>query len=124
MGETTALRVLVVDDNQDSATSTALLLETMGYETCTAADGLEAVARAESFRPDVIFMDLGLPELDGREAAARIRAQPWGRNIRIVALSGWGPSAAGVRADGEPGPFDAHLVKPVRPADLEAAVGR
>jgi CheY-like chemotaxis protein len=118
MGPVTARRVLVVDDNQDSASSTAFLLEAMGHETRTVTDGLEAIACAASFRPDLIFMDLGLPTIDGFEAAARIRAEPWGRNIRIVALTGWAPAAVGA----QPIAFDLHLVKPVRPADLAAAI--
>ena len=73
-------RILVVDDNQDSARSMARLLKLLGNEVRTAHDGLEAVEAAEEFRPEVILMDVGMPRLNGYEAARRIREQPWGRD--------------------------------------------
>ena len=75
----TARRILVVDDNRDAATSLAMLLELTGNETHIAHDGLEAVAAAAAFRPDVVLLDIGLPKLNGYEAARKIREQPWGR---------------------------------------------
>ncbi|MGQ9425613.1 PAS domain S-box protein [Gilvimarinus sp. F26214L] len=107
--------ILVVDDNRDAASSMATMLELMGHETRTAHDGLEAVEAAGAFQPDLILLDLGMPRLNGYDAARRIRAQQWGRDILLVALTGWG-QAEDRRRSQEAG-FDAHLVKPV---DLQA----
>lgn len=109
-------RILVVDDNVDSAQSLSTLLGVMGYETLTAYDGLEAMAAAEQFRPDIALLDIGMPRLDGLEACRRIRAQPWGKNMLIVALTGWGQQAD--RQKSSEAAFDYHLVKPVDPAEL------
>jgi PAS domain S-box-containing protein len=105
-------RVLVVDDLQDSVDSLAALLRGDGNEVQTAADGLEAVQKAELFKPDLILMDLGLPNLNGYEACALIRRQPWGKGIVIVALTGWGQDDDRRRTLSAG--FDAHLVKPVQ----------
>jgi CheY-like chemotaxis protein len=104
-------RVLVVDDNTDAAASLALLLNMEEYEVRTAADGEEAIEQARIFAPQIIFMDLAMPRLDGLEAARRIRALPQGEEIRIIALTGWGQEAdrQRTRAAG----MDHHLVKPV-----------
>ena len=83
----------------------------MGYETGTAYDGLEAVRTAAEFRPDAIVLDIGLPKLNGYEAARRIREQPWGQGIMLIALSGWGQDEDKRRAL-EAG-FDRHETKPV-----------
>lgn len=105
-------RVLVVDDNEDAASALAELLELEGHESRTASDGLEAIQIAEEWRPDVVLLDLGMPRIDGYEAARRIRAQPWGKEMGLVALTGWGQRQDRERtaACG----FDAHLVKPIR----------
>jgi CheY-like chemotaxis protein len=100
-----------VDDNTDAATTLGRLLRLGGHEVCTAHDGEEAVAAADAFRPEVVLLDIGLPRLDGFEAARRIRAQPWGRQIRLIALTGWGQDEDRRRSK-EAG-FDDHLVKPV-----------
>jgi len=110
-------RVLVVDDNADSAASMSMLLNCMGHETATANDGLAAFATAEAFRPEVVLLDIGLPKLNGYATAERIRQQPWGRSILLVALTGWGHEDARRRA-AEAG-FDLHMVKPIEPAALE-----
>jgi signal transduction histidine kinase len=104
-------RVLVVDDNTDAAASLALLLKMEDHEVCTAADGVEAIERARTFEPQIVFMDLAMPRLDGLEAARRIRRLPHGEHVRIVALTGWGQEAdrQRTRAAG----MDAHLTKPV-----------
>ncbi|MBA3588982.1 ATP-binding protein [Methylibium sp.] len=115
-------RILVVDDNQDAATSLAELLELTGHETRFAHDGLEAVQAAESFRPDVVLLDIGLPKLNGFEAARMIRQQPWGKDMMLVALTGWGQEEDR-RMSSEAG-FDAHLVKPVDPAALTELLAR
>jgi PAS domain S-box-containing protein len=104
-------RVLVADDNADAAESLALLLQMQGHDTRTAADGLQAVEVAAAFRPDVIFMDVGMPRVDGIEATRRIRAEPWGNSILIVALTGWGQQNH--RAQTRDVGMDLHLVKPI-----------
>jgi PAS domain S-box-containing protein len=121
-GQGPARRVLVVDDSRDSATSMALLLRLLGNEVRTAHDGLEAVDAAEAFRPQLILMDVGMPRLNGYEAARRIRDQPWGKAISIVALTGWGQESDRQRSR-EAG-CDSHLVKPVHLADLEGLMAR
>ena len=104
-------RVLVADDNSDAAESLALLLQMQGHDTRTAADGMQAIEVAEAFRPDVIFMDVGMPRVDGIEATRRIRAEPWGNSILIVALTGWGQQNH--RAQTREVGMDLHLVKPI-----------
>ncbi|MGE5716268.1 MAG: response regulator, partial [Acidobacteriota bacterium] len=108
-------RVLVVDDDEDSAESLAELLRVEGNETESAHDGLEAVEMAERFRPEVALLDIGLPVLNGFEVACRIRRQPWGRKMMLVALTGWGQSE--IRRKAKDAGFDELMVKPV---DLDA----
>jgi PAS domain S-box-containing protein len=110
-------RILVVDDNKDSARSMARLLQLRGNEVRTAHDGIEAVETAEEFRPEVILMDVGMPRLNGYEATRRIHEQPWGQSITIIALTGWGQE--GDRAQSREAGCDGHLVKPVDIGDLE-----
>jgi signal transduction histidine kinase len=109
-------RILVVDDNLDSAESLAMLLGITGHEVQTAHDGEEAVAAAETFRPEVVLLDIGLPKLNGYEAAHQIRQQPWGRKMALVALTGWGQEED--RRKSKQAGFDNHLVKPVDYAAL------
>jgi len=104
-------RILVVDDNRDSATSLALLLKMTGNQTKTAFDGLAAIETAEAFRPEVILLDIGLPKLNGHDTCRAIRNQPWGKDTLILALTGWGQEEDR-RKTTEAG-FDNHLVKPV-----------
>lgn len=110
-------RVMVVDDNGDAATSLADLLQLKGYPVVTAATGEEAIEKARVFRPQVIFMDIGLPGIDGVETSLRIRAMPELQDVSVVAVTGWGqPSErARTRAAG----IVAHLLKPVAPEALE-----
>jgi PAS domain S-box-containing protein len=110
-------RILVVDDNVDSASSMATMLELLGNEVSTAHDGLEAVALAEELRPQVVLMDIGMPNLNGYEATRRIREQPWGREMTIIALTGWGQEAD--RAMSQEAGCNGHLVKPVDLASLQ-----
>ena len=110
-GAAAARRILVVDDNQDSAESLALMLRLEGHETRSAQDGMEALLLADVFRPEVVLLDIGLPKLDGYEVARRIRTAPWGAVMLLVALTGWGQEGDRRRAL-EAG-FDQHLVKPV-----------
>jgi PAS domain S-box-containing protein len=114
-------RIVVVDDNRDSAEMLAAILELLGHDVVTAHDGLEAVQRVQTIRPDVAFLDLGMPKLSGFEAARRIRDQPWGRGVTLVALTGWGHEEDRRRSR-EAG-FDAHLVKPVDVAQIEKLLG-
>ena len=111
-------RVLVVDDNADSAETMALLLEMAGHEAHTAHDGEAALESAERHRPDVILLDIGLPTLSGHDVCRRIRQQPWGRQIVVIALTGWGQDED--RRRSEEAGFDGHIVKPVEPARLMA----
>lgn len=108
-------RILVADDNVDSAASLALMLKIMGHEVRTANDGLQAVEVAAAFRPDVILLDIGMPNLNGYEACRRIREGP-GEGAVLVALTGWGQDEDRRRSR-EAG-FDHHLVKPVDPVAL------
>jgi signal transduction histidine kinase/CheY-like chemotaxis protein len=110
-------RILVVDDNRDSAESLALMLRMMGNEVFTAHDGLEAVEAAGNFRPDVVLLDLGMPKMNGYAAARCIRQQAWGRNMVLVALTGWGQEED--RRKSKEAGFDHHLVKPVEASTLE-----
>jgi len=109
-------RILVIDDNADSATSLAMLLQKMGHEVQTAHDGLEAVQAAAAFRPRVVLLDIGLPKMNGYEAAKRMREQPRDEKITIIAMTGWGQEKD-VQMALESG-FDYHLTKPVEPAAL------
>jgi CheY-like chemotaxis protein/two-component sensor histidine kinase len=110
-------RILVVDDNRDSAISMAMMLKLTGNEVRTAHDGIEAVEVAAEFRPQVILMDVGMPRLNGYEATHRIRQQPWGRPVTIIALTGWGQE--GDKLHSQAAGCNAHLVKPVNLPDLE-----
>lgn len=110
-------RILVVDDNRDSADSMGDLLEIMRNEVRIAYDGLEAVEAAEAFRPELVLLDIGLPKLNGYDVARRIRQQPWGRDVILVALTGWGQDEDRHRSH-EAG-FNLHIVKPVELTVLE-----
>jgi len=103
--------ILVVDDNRDAAASLATLLELEGHEIHLAYDGVEAVRTAAALRPDVILLDIGLPQINGYEAARMIRGEAWGKTMKLVALTGWGQTDDHARSQ-EAG-FDRHLVKPV-----------
>jgi len=114
-------RVLVVDDNVDAADSLAMLLETLGCESRTAYEGESALREATAFKPDLVLLDLGMPGLDGQTVCNRLRAEEWGREIVIAAVTGWGQDEdrRRTRAAG----FDRHLVKPVDP-DVVATMVR
>ena len=110
-------RILVVDDNHDAAASLAMLLRLTGSETIVAHDGVEAVEKASTYRPHVVLLDIGLPKMNGYDVCRTIRQQAWGRDIVLVALTGWGQEEDRRRAT-EAG-FDGHLVKPVDHGALE-----
>lgn len=113
----TKRRILVADDNIDAASSLGMLLEMMGHEVCIVHDGTEAVERAATFRPDIILLDLGMPQLNGYEACARIREQPSDKMTLIVALTGWTQEDKKQRS--QQAGFDFHLIKPVELPALE-----
>jgi PAS domain S-box-containing protein len=115
-------RILIADDNIDAARSLALLLGLDGHDVRTAVDGREAIDVAREFKPRVILMDIGMPNLDGLEATRRIRAEPWGKDIKIVALTGWGQDVDRQRSS-EAG-ADGHLIKPVDNATLMDLLAR
>ena len=109
-------RILVVDDNRDSADSLAQLLSLTGNDTRTAHDGEEGVLLAEDFRPDVVLLDIGLPKLNGYEVCRKIREQPWGKGMAVVALTGWGQDDD--RRKSKEAGFNGHMVKPVDLTEL------
>lgn len=113
-----ARRVLLIDDNLDAAESLAQLLALSGHDARTAADGLRGIRLAQDFQPEVVFCDLGLPGMSGYEVAKELRALPFGREMILAALTGFGqPSDREKTAQAG---FDAHLVKPVDPAVIES----
>jgi PAS domain S-box-containing protein len=111
-----SLRILIVDDNRDSADSLGMMLRIMGNDTRTAYDGQAGVDLAGEFRPEVLLLDIGLPKLNGYEACRRIREQPWGKGIVLIAVTGWGQDDDRRRSH-EAG-FDHHMVKPLDPQNL------
>lgn len=113
--ETSARRVVVIDDDRDVADSLAMLLELLGCDVKTAYSGTAGVSLVTDFAPSVVFLDLGMPDINGFETARRIRAEPAGQQTLLIALTGWGQDAD-KRRTREAG-FDRHLVKP---ADISA----
>jgi CheY-like chemotaxis protein len=111
-----ARRILVVDDNADSAESLALLLRLMGHDVETARDGAAGIAAAGTFGAQVVFLDLGMPHLNGYDACRRMRQLPGGDGLTLIALTGWGQDEDR-RRTAEAG-FDAHIVKPIDAAAL------
>jgi CheY-like chemotaxis protein len=109
-------RALIVDDNRDAATTMAMFVEELGGSAFTAFDGASGLAALETFKPDIVFMDIGMPGLDGYEVCRRIRQIPAMRQVVVVAVTGWGQAQDKQRAL-EVG-FDAHLTKPVDPDAL------
>ncbi len=109
-------RILVVDDNVDAADSLGLLLEILGNEVRLAYDGEAGVESAGAFRPAVVLCDIRMPKLNGYDAARRVRSEPWGRDMVLVALTGWGQETDRQKCT-EAG-FNQHLLKPVEAAAL------
>lgn len=112
------LKVIVIDDNQDAAETCALLLELSGHRVKTAFTGAQALALAPTFLPDALLVDIGLPDISGYELAGSIRSAPWGRNVILIALTGWGQEEDRRRAF--KAGFNYHLTKPIAPEALEA----
>ncbi len=109
-------KVLVVDDNRDSATTLAMLLKLSSHTVEKAHDGEEALETARRFLPEVILLDIGLPKLNGYEVVRKLREQPWGKGIKVIALTGWGQEED--RQKSKEAGFDDHIVKPVQHAAL------
>jgi PAS domain S-box-containing protein len=110
------VRILVADDNRDSADTLAMLLEFGGHEVRKAYDGLAALELAEQFRPQIALLDIGMPQMDGYQTARGIRDRAWGNAVFLVALTGWGQDQDRRRAAAAG--FDRHLTKPVDPDEL------
>ena len=106
-------RILVVDDDREAVEMLKMLLDTTGNRAQYTYDGLEAVKVAEEIRPDLILLDIGMPNLNGYETCRRIRQQAWGKEMVVVALTGWGHDEARVKT--RQYGFDMHLVKPLDP---------
>jgi signal transduction histidine kinase/CheY-like chemotaxis protein len=115
-------RILVVDDNADVAETTAAMLSLSGHDVRTAADGMQALSRAEDFEPEIVLLDIGLPGLDGYEVARRLRQLPRARRAWLVAVTGYGQPAD--RQRGRDAGFDEHLLKPVDPQVLAEMIER
>lgn len=111
-----ALRILIVDDNRDGADSLSMMLKVLGNETHTAYNGVEAVQAVARFHPQVILLDIGLPKLNGYEVCRRLRDQPGGKDLLIIAQTGWGAEEDRQRT--HDAGFDHHMVKPVDPQAL------
>jgi PAS domain S-box-containing protein len=112
-----SLRIVVAEDHRDALESLALWLRTRGHDVATAVDGHDALEKVWMKRPDIVLLDLHMPGLDGYEVAQRIRAQPWGQGMRLIALTGWGQEDD-KRRSLEAG-FDEHLTKPADARDLD-----
>ena len=113
-------KILIADDNTDSATTLSIMLEMLGNEVRVACDGEQAVALAREFRPDAVLMDIGMPKMNGYDACARLRGMNETKRAFMVALTGWGQQEDKDRS--RAAGFDHHLVKPVEPAMLESLI--
>jgi len=113
-------KVLVIDDSADAAESLALALDILGYDMRTAYDGAAGIALAESFQPQVILLDIGLPRMNGYEVARHLRSQPYGRDVILVAVTGWGQDKD--RKMASDAGFDLHLTKPVDFYELDTVL--
>lgn len=114
-------RILIVDDNVDGAIAMSHVLGGWGYAVAVAHDGANALQLADRWRPDTILLDIGLPDLSGHDVARRIRAAPWGRDVRLIAVTGWG--TADDREQSRTAGIDRHLTKPVDPDELRRLLG-
>jgi CheY-like chemotaxis protein len=115
-------RILVVDDLMDAATSLALVCELYGAQAKVACDGVEALSVGATFRPHVVLMDISMPHMDGYEAARRLRAEEWGKDVVLIALTGWGRQ--GDIDDARTAGFDGHLLKPVEADAMVSLIQR
>jgi PAS domain S-box-containing protein len=120
VGPTHARRIIVADDNRDAADTTAMMLRALGHEVRACYDGRQALDEGASFLPDTILLDIGMPGLSGYEVARRVRDEPWGADVTLIALTGWGQTEDRMRS--LDAGFDHHLVKPVHLNDLRSVI--
>jgi CheY-like chemotaxis protein len=104
-------RIVIADANLDALHALAMVLRMKGHTVTTATDGAEALQKVLAEHPDVALLDIGMPEMDGYEVARRIRGEPWGKHILLVAVTGWGQERD--RREAQDAGFDLHLTKPV-----------
>lgn len=114
--EAQAFTILVADDSEDAAESLGMLLEFEGHRVVIAHDGPRALAAAEAHRPDIAILDIGMPGMNGYDVARRMRAEAWGREMLIIAATGWSQEEDRLRA--LDAGFDRHLVKPMDGTEL------
>lgn len=117
-----AHRILVIDDNHNAADLLGMLLESRGHQVRVAYSGAEGLTVGDDFQPDLVLLDLGMPEMNGFATARAIRERPWGKTGFLVAITGWGQEQDRIQT-AQAG-FDAHLVKPVEHSELEALLNR
>jgi len=113
-------RALVVDDHEDSAAALALMLKSLGHEVVVAHDGVDALRKALEFQPQLVLLDVQMPKLGGYDAGGVIRAQPWGKEVRLIAVTG--KEKADVSAQAGRAGFNDYLLKPVDFERLKEAV--
>jgi PAS domain S-box-containing protein len=118
--QTPGHRVLLADDNRDAADSLAMLLEMNGYHVTVGYNGSEALQLARQSPPDVMILDIGMPDITGFEVARRVRLESWGRDVYLIAVTGWGQKEDKARAIASG--FDQHLTKPVDPDEVESVL--
>lgn len=116
------MKILVVDDNQASAQTLGWMLEMMGHEYKLALNGVEALKAAPEYVPDLVLLDLGLPDINGYDVCRKLRAMPELSNVRIVAQTGWGEDKCGGKT--QDAGFDRHLVKPIEIEVLQQVLQR
>jgi CheY-like chemotaxis protein len=114
------MKIVVADDNEDIALSLAMFLQLAGHDVWTAANGREALEIAERHLPDVMVLDIAMPELDGYKTAQLARLRPWAHALQLYAVSGFGQAKDKERA--RQAGFDHHLTKPVDPQDIERLI--
>jgi CheY-like chemotaxis protein len=117
MHATARQRILVADDNEDAVKTFALLLSFSGHEVRVARDGIEALEVAREFRPDVAFLDIGMPNISGYGVAEALRAEDWAEDMQLVAVTGWSQESDRQRAVSAG--FDRHMLKPLDPTEVD-----
>ena len=116
------MRILIADDNADAGDSLAMILNLEGHEVFVARNGLEALEIADRMTFRLIFLDLGMPELNGLEACKIIRTRPWAVNTLVVAVTGWGTAQDKERT--KAAGFDYHFAKPIEPDSVRAILAK
>jgi two-component system CheB/CheR fusion protein len=119
-GASSGYKILVADDNRDSADSLALILEFEGHAVVVTYSGQQAIDRGRDGNPDVVILDIGMPDMTGYEAARKIRQEPWGKYALLIAMTGWGQAEDKERA--RIAGFDQHLTKPIDSSELSLLI--